>query len=340
MSRYTRRQVVHGAGAMGLGLLAGCGRPPWQAPPPRLWRIGRMSVVNPHGAWLTSPNATVFTEELRGLGYVEGVNLIWDDAFTDGQLDRLPELAAGLVHQSVDLILIIGGAPAALAARDATSTIPIVFGILGDPVGIGLVASLARPGGNVTGLSSISPQTTGKRLELLRDTLPGLTRVAVLWNAAEPVKALDYQQTEAAAQVLGLTLLSLPVRTRDEFENAFDAAVRERAEALIALGDPLTGGAAPAKRMADLAAERGLPLMLEPRDQALGGALLTYGPDQLAMWRRVAHYIDRILKGAKPADLPVEQPMRFDLVINLKTAQVLGLTIPHYVLLQATEVIQ
>ena len=340
MTTYGRHQFVQGIGLAGLGLLVGCGRLPGQVPAPKVWRIGRMSVANPYQDWLSGRNAAAFTEQLRELGYVEGVNLVWEDAFADGQLDRLPELAAELVRRPVDLILIIGGAPAALAARDATSTIPIVFGILGDPIAIGLVASLARPGGNVTGLSSISPHTAGKRLELLRDAAPGLARVAVLWNAAEPVKALDYQQTEVAARALGLTLLSLPVRTRDEFAGAFDTAVAEGVDALIALGDPLTGSIAMGKRMGDLAAERRLPLMLEPRDQAAGGALLTYGPNQIAMWRRAPSLIDRILKGAKPADLPVEQPTTFDFVINLQTAQALDLTIPHHVLLQATEVIQ
>jgi putative ABC transport system substrate-binding protein len=279
------------------------------------------------------------TEGLQELGYVEGVNLRWEDALADGDHERLRELATSLAQHPVDLI-VTGGAPEAVAARDATSTIPIVMGIVGDPVAIGVVDSIARPGGNVTGLSSISPQMSGKRLELLRDTLPGLGRVAVLWNAVDPVKALDYRETEGAAQVLGLTLLPLPVRTVEEFEEAFEAARRGGAAALLAIGDALTSPPPNVQRIVDLAAERRLPLMLEPRHAAYQGALLSYGPNQPAMWRRAAAYIDKILKGVKPADLPVEQPMRFDFVINLQTAQALGLAIPQHVLLQATEVIQ
>jgi putative ABC transport system substrate-binding protein len=218
------------------------------------------------------------TEGLRELGYEEGVTFHWEDAFADLNHERLPELATALVQRPVDVILAVD-TRAALAARDATSTLPIVMGFSGDPVAIGLVASLARPGGNVTGMSSISPQMSGKRLELVRDALPGTRRVAVLWNAAEPVKALDYRETEAASQKLDLTLLPLPVYTADEFESAFEDASRERVDAFIVLGDMLTSGVSQghAKRLADLAVERRLPLMHEPRATAVAGALLTYG---------------------------------------------------------------
>jgi putative tryptophan/tyrosine transport system substrate-binding protein len=337
MTSYSRRQLVQGAGVVGLGLLAGCGRLPGQAQPsPRVWRIGRLSIS---GLMLASANASELTNGLHELGYVEGVNLQWEDAFAAGDHERLRALATALAQRPVDLI-VTAGAPEAVAARNATSTIPIVMGIVGDPVAIGVVASLARPGGNVTGLSSLSPQMSGKRLELLRDALPGLARVAVVWNAADPVKALDYRETEEAARALALMLLSLPVRTVEEFEEAFEAARRQGADALIALGDALTSPPANVQRLVDLAAERRLPLMLEPRHGAYLGALLTYGPNQPAMWRRSAAYIDRILKGAKPADLPVEQPMTFDFVVNMKTAQALGITFPNDIMLQVTEVIQ
>jgi putative tryptophan/tyrosine transport system substrate-binding protein len=338
MTIYTRRQVVQSAGAMGLGLLVGCGRLPGQAGPPKVPRLGRFGIQPPN--WPTGTAGTALADGLRELGYIEGVNFHWEDAFANGEPERLPELAATLVQRPVDLIFVAGGTTAALAARDATSTIPIVVGIVGDPVAIGLVASLARPGGNVTGMSSISPQTSGKRLELLRDAIPGLARVAVLWTATDLVKALDYRETEAAAPVLGLTLVSLPVRSAADFDGAFDTAKREGADAFIALGDSVTGGPVAMRRLGELAAARGLPLLLEPREGAEHGAMLTYGPNQPAMFRRAATHVDRILKGAKPADLPIEQPMRFDLVVNLQTAQALGLTIPHHVLLQATEVIQ
>ena len=337
-SRPTRRHFVRCAGAAGLTLLVGCARlPGLAAPAPRVWHVGLLHSSGP--GWLTGDAAQALAEGLRELGYVEGVNLQWEYAFVDGDAGRLRERVIGLVHRPVDLI-VTGGTREVLAAKEATTTIPIVMGIVGDPVGIGVVASLARPGGNVTGLSSISPQTSGKRLELLRDALPGLGRVAILWNTADPVKALDYRETEATAPVLGLTLVSLPVRAVEEFEGAFDAASREHADAFIALGDALTSAPPNVQRMVELAAARRLPLMLEPRHTAYLGALLTYGPNQPAMWRRAATYIDKILKGTKPADLPVEQPMRFDMVVNLQAAQALGLTIPHHVLLQATEIIQ
>jgi putative tryptophan/tyrosine transport system substrate-binding protein len=337
MSEVSRRQFVQGVGLASVGLLAGCSRLPGQAPP-RVYRIGRLGLQPP--TWPNAPSGQELKEGLRELGYIEGVNFHWVDAFADGQPDRLPELVAALVQEPVDLIFVVGGGPAILAARDATSAIPIVVGLSGDFTGIGVAASLARPGGNVTGLSSASPGLSSKRLEVLHDSLPGCNRIAVLWEPAEPVKVLDYRETEAAAQAIGLSLLSLPVRSLAEFESAFNAASWEHADAFVALGSTLTGGPRAIKQMVDLAAERRLPLMLEPRDGAVAGALLTYGPNLPAMFRRAATYIDKILKGAKPGDLPIEQPMRFDFVINLTTAQALGLTIPQHVLLQATEVIQ
>jgi putative ABC transport system substrate-binding protein len=276
------------------------------------------------------------TQSLHELGYVEGENLVWEIAFAEGRYERLPELAAGLVHRSVDVIVALG--PYAVsAAREATSTIPIVMPISGDPVALGHVASLARPGGNVTGLSSLSPQMSAKRLQLLRDALPGSGRVAVLWNGASPIKAMDYCETEEAAPKLGLTLQSLPVRSVDEFESALEDASRNGADALIVLGDTLMN---PNQgRILEVAARHHLPALLEPRDAAAAGALLTYGPDLPALYRRAATYIDKILKGAKPADLPIEQPTKFDLVVNLQTARALGLTVPPQVMAQATEVI-
>jgi putative ABC transport system substrate-binding protein len=284
-----------------------------------------------------SANWEALTQGLHELGYIEGETLVWENAIAEDQYERLPDLAVGLVHASVDLIVAVGFY-AVSAAKDATSTIPIVMPISGDPVALGHVASLARPGGNITGLSSQSPQMSAKRLELLRDAVPGARRVAVLWNGAHPTKVLDYRETEAAAPTLGLTLQSLPVRGVDEFESALEAASRNGADALIVLGDPLMN---PNQgRILELAGRRHLPALLEPREAAVVGALLTYGPNHPDLYRRAATYIDKILKGAKPADLPIEQPTKFDLVVNLQTARTLGLTIPPSVLAQATEVIQ
>jgi putative tryptophan/tyrosine transport system substrate-binding protein len=243
-----RRRFLQGAGVAGLGLLAGCGRLPWQAASiPTVPRIGRLGLQTT--TWVNSPSGQELSEGLHELGYIEGVNFHWEDAFADRETDRLPALVAALVQRPVDLIFVTGGGPAILAASNGTSSIPIVVGLSGDYIALGVAASLARPGGNVTGLSSISPGISGKRLELLRDALPGLRRVAVLWEPAEPVKMLDYRETEAAAQSLAVTLVSLPARTPAEFEGAFDAAVREQAEAFITLGSTLTGGPVAIKQM-------------------------------------------------------------------------------------------
>jgi putative tryptophan/tyrosine transport system substrate-binding protein len=320
----------------GLGLLAGCGRLPGQAATaPRVFRLGRLIDSGPEN--LATSQTHSLTQALHELGYVEGRNLAWEYVFAEGQYERLPELATALVNRSVDVI-VTGTNLTALAARAATSTIPIVMAISGDPVGAGLVASLARPGGNVTGLSSLSPQLSAKRLDLLRDALPGLTRVAVLWNGADPVKALDYRQTEAAGQALGLTIQTLPVGTVNDLDPALESASRAGTQALLVLGDGLTQGNH--GRILARAADAGLPVMYEQRRAAVTGALLSYGPNIDDLYHRAASYIDKILQGTRPADLPIEQPTTFDFVINLRTAQALGLTIPPHVLLQATEVIQ
>ena len=332
---WSRRQVVQGAGVVGLGLPAGCGRLPGQAQP-RVYRLGRLAEGSAQQVG-TVPYWEALSQGLRELGYVEGQNLVWEYAFGDGQFERLPELATALVQRQVDVIVVTGH-QAARAARQATSSIPIVVPIHGDPVGDGLVASLARPSGNVTGLSSMSPDMSAKRLQLLKDTVPGVGRVAVLWNGADSVKASDFRETEAAAQALGLTIQSLPVQQATDLDGAVALAGHERADAMIVLGDRLT--ATHHRRIVELAASGRLPVLYEPREGAIAGALMSYGPNVSSLHYRAATYIDKILKGAKPADLPIEQPMRFDFLVNLKTAEALGLTIPHHVLLQATEVIQ
>jgi putative ABC transport system substrate-binding protein len=237
-------------------------------------------------------------------------------------------------------VIITTSTGAARTARATTDVIPIVMARSGvDPVSVGLITSLARPGGNVTGLTAITQELSGKRLELLRQTVPSLTRVAALWNPTSLEKAVEFREVEAAARTLGVELQSLEIRAPGELDAAFQAALRENAHALITLEDSLTMGLV--QRIADLAVEHGLPAIYESRDWVEGnGGLMAYGIYHSELWQRAASYVDKILKGASPAELPVERPMRFEFVINLRTAQALGLTIPQHVLLQATEIVQ
>jgi putative ABC transport system substrate-binding protein len=238
----------------------------------------------------------------------------------------------------VDVIVTSSGEPAILAAKRATTTIPIVMAVSADPVGTGLVASLARPGGNVTGLSILAPEVAGKRLQLLKDAVPRVSRVAVLWNAAYPGKALELSETQSAAQALGVKLQSVEVRGPDDFPSAFSAITRASPDALITFSDPLTNSER--RRIVDFAVRSRLPMISETRSFADTGGLMTYGASVADLVRRSAIYVDKILKGAKPADLPVEQPTKFELVVNLKAAKALGLTIPPSLLLRADQVIQ
>jgi putative ABC transport system substrate-binding protein len=296
-------------------------------------RIGFLS-FGPSG--LQQALVDAFLQGLRGLGYTEGQNAAIEYRFAEERQERLPELAAELVQLKVDIL--VAPSLAAYAAKQATQTIPIVMATSGDPVATGIVASLARPGGNITGLSLISPELAGKRLELLKEAVPGLVRVAVLWNATHPDKALEWRETQVAAQALGVQLQSLEVRGPDDFDSAFAAAAREQAAALIVLGDPLTY--AHRTHIVDLAAKSRLPAMYELREFAAAGGFLAYGPSVPDNSRRAATFVDKILKGAKPGDLPIERPIQFKLIINLKTAQALGLTIPPSLLFQADEVVK
>jgi putative tryptophan/tyrosine transport system substrate-binding protein len=283
------------------------------------------------------PALEAFLEGLRALGYVEGQHLVLEYRAAAGQYERLPALAAALVRLPVD-VLLAAITPTALVARDATTTIPIVMAGVGDPVGSGLVASLARPGGNVTGLTSLQSERIGKALELLTEVLPTVARVAVLWNPANPAHALAVPGTEGAAQRLGLQPHFVEARGPEALDGAFAAMTSAHAGALLVMGDRLF--VEHRRRLAELAALRHLPTMHNIRPFVEAGGLMAYGPTPHDIRRRAAGYVDKILKGAKPADLPVEQPTKFDLVINLKTAQALGLTIPPTVLFQATEVIR
>jgi len=296
-------------------------------------RIGVLEL----GSELTSGPQEAFRQGLRELGYVQGQNIVLEYRFAEGRADRLPDFAAELVRHKVDVI-VAGGTPAPLAAKHATSTIPIVMAAAGDPVRTGLVANLAKPGGNVTGLSTSTPDLAAKRLELLKEVVPGVSRVAVLWNAANPFTVLNMRETEAAARTLGLHVQSLEVRGLDDFDNALPAAIRGRAGALIVVDDPLT--CLHRERLGDFAAKNRLPTMYGFRQCAGTGGLMSFGASLADLYRRAAIYVDKILKGAKPRDLPVEQPTKFELVINLKTAKALGLTIPPSLLLRADQVIE
>jgi len=277
-----------------------------------------------------------FRQGLRDLGWAEGRNIVVEYRWAEGRFDRLPGLAEELVRLKVDVIV----APTSIyagAAKRATSTIPIVFASHADPIGSGHVASLARPGANATGLTIIMSETMAKSLELLKATIPGLTRVAVIWDPATPSHVPGLKAVEAVGRTLGVRLQALAVRSATEFDSAFSSIVQERAGAVLVLSTPVFMGEA--KRLAELALTHKLPTMFGPREHVEAGGLLSYGPDRADLYRRAAAYVDKILKGANPADLPVQQATKFELVINLKTAKALGLTIPQSVLLRADQII-
>jgi putative tryptophan/tyrosine transport system substrate-binding protein len=301
----------------------------------KVYRIGYLGAGGP--APLNTPIA--FEDALRELGYVAGKNLLIDYRFAEGRYERLPALAAELVRLKADII-VTNPTPATVAAKKATETIPIVM-ISGsvDPVGLGLVASLARPGGNVTGLSfGASTEIFSKGLELLKDIVPKVRRVAVLSNPGSPIQPLIIRELNAAGRSLGVQLQLLEVRGLDEFDDAFAAMAKERVGALLVVSDSLFN--IHRARLADLAARSRLPAAYGTRDLVEVGGLMSYGPSFRDLFRRGAVYVDKILKGAKPADLPVEQPTKFELVINLKTAKALGLTIPPSLLARADQVIE
>jgi putative tryptophan/tyrosine transport system substrate-binding protein len=333
--RLSRRQFV--VGTAGLGLLAGCGRWPGQGElGPKVARVGWLSPLSAPPE--PSPNEVALLEGLREYSWVEGKNLTIARRYADNQPARLPDLATELAQLNPDVI-VTTGTPAAQAVKNATSTVPIVMTNSGDPVGARLVASLAHPGGNVTGLSEVSSQLSEKRLELLKGTVPQVSRVGALWNPTNPASVLAFEKTRAAAQVLGAQLQSLEVRAPDDLELALGAAIRERADAVVIVGDPFFNSSH-IREIVDFTAKHALPTMYFRRDQVVAGGLMTYGVSFAGLFRRTAYYVDRILKGAKPGDLPVEQPMTFEFVVNLKTAAALGITFPNEILLQVTEVIQ
>jgi ABC-type uncharacterized transport system substrate-binding protein len=295
----------------------------------KVYRIGFLRTGHPPRAWVEA-----LQQGLRVRGYIDGQNVVIEYRSSEGSFDELPRLASELVQFNVDVIL-AAGAPAAFAARSATAKVPIVFAHVYDPVEIGLVTSLAHPGGNVTGLSQISADLGGKRLGLLKELLPKLRRVAILWHPANLTNLSQKKGVEVAARTVGVDTKSVPVQDPNHFGSAFEDA--RGVDALMQMDDPLF--ATHFRQLAELAVRSGLPAIAGLREYVDAGGLMSYGADFGDLYRRAATYIDKILKGAKPADLPIEQPSKFELVINLKTAKALGLTIPRSLLLRADQVI-
>ena len=297
----------------------------------------RIGVLLPGTAASFSLRTKAFLEGLRQLGYVEGGTIEVEWKWGDDELDRLSGLAADLVRSDVD-VLVTDGTPAAKALKAATRTTPIVMAIVGDPVAAGLVDSLARPGGNATGFSIVAPELGTKRLELLKEIVPNLPSIAVLSNAKNPQSKIEMKEMQTAAQAMALQLHPVEITTEDELENAFAAMNGVAAQALIVLTDPILFSQR--KRIVDLASKYKLPAVYSFQGFVEEGGLMSYGPSDADLFRRAAVYVDRILKGAKPGELPVEQPTKFDLYINLKTAKALGLAVPSSLLATADEVIE
>jgi putative ABC transport system substrate-binding protein len=300
---------------------------------------GKMPRIGVLGGDRSAQTARIkaFREGLGELGYVEGKSIVIEWRFWGDKEDRLPAIAVALTRLKVDVLVAFGPA-STQAAKEATNTIPIVMAQVNDPIGAGFVASLARPGGNITGLSNMAPELSGKKLELLKEIVPKLSRVAVFGTSSLPGNAQSVQETELAAKTLGLELQYLGVEDPNDLDSAFRNAVGWRAHAIIVLQSPVLGSRR--KALAELAVKNRLPAIYPHSDYMDAGGLMYYGPRTSDLFRRAATYVDKILKGAKPADLPVEQPTKFELVINLKTAKALGLTIPQSILLRADQVIE
>jgi putative ABC transport system substrate-binding protein len=298
-------------------------------------KVAKIGWLSPGSA--SSAEIESFLRELRKLGYVDGKNITLEFRYADTKLDRLPALADELVGLKVDVLLTVA-TPTALAAKNATRTIPIVFSGVSDPVAAGLIDSLARPGGNITGFTHIGPVLAGKRLELLKETVPKLSHVAVLWDPKDSGSTEQWKQSQVPARELGLQLHPMGVSDADKYEEAFKEAAKARIAALAVTTNSLA--IANRKRISDLAARNRLPAIYPRADFVESGGLMSYGADQGEAAKRVAFMVDKILKGAKPADIPVEQPIKFELMINLKTAKALGLTIPPVVMMRAQKVIK
>jgi putative tryptophan/tyrosine transport system substrate-binding protein len=297
----------------------------------------RIGILIPSSVSFLSARVEAFRQRLREHGYVEGKNIFIEYRYAEGKPERLPDLAAELVRLKVDVIVTVSPS-ATLAAKKASGTTPIVFASANDPVETGLVSSLARPGGNITGLSLMVPDLDGKRLELLKEAFPSVARVAFLWNPSGLRGNLPLTEMEAAAKPLQLKLLSLEVRSLDDFDSAFARAKKEGAQALITIPTALI--TTQQRQVLDFASKNRLPAMYPASEFVEAGGLMSYAPSYTDLWRRAADFVDKILKGTKPADMPVEQPTKFEFLVNLKTAKQIGLTIPQKVLERADKVIQ
>jgi ABC-type uncharacterized transport system substrate-binding protein len=300
-------------------------------------RILRIGILIPASASFHSARVEAFRQRLRELGYVEGKNISIEYRYAEGKPERLPDLAAELVRLKVDVI-VTGGGPTILVAKKASATIPIVFAGDSDPVGSGFVSSLARPGGNITGLSTMAPDLDGKRLELLKEAFPKVARVAFLWQPGSTRGNLPLTEMEAAAKALGVKLQSLEVRGLADFDLAFARAKRDGAQALITSTGALIN--TQQRQVLDFAAKNRLPAMYPTSEFVEAGGLMSYAPNYADLWRRAGDFVDKILKGTKPAEIPVEQPMRFEFIVNLNEAKQIGVTIPPNVLVRADKVIR
>jgi putative ABC transport system substrate-binding protein len=300
-------------------------------------KSGRIGVLTSSTPASTAAVLKAFREGLRDLGYVEGQSITIENRYAEGKLDRLPKLIEELIELNVEVI-VVSGQEAVRVAKKATKTIPIIMTVVQDPVASGLVDSLAHPGGNITGITNLAQELSGKRLELLKEAFPKLSRVAVLWQPDAPGPILTFKDTQVAARALGLELESLEVRSANDFDNAFKTAIKGRAGALIVLQSLLT--VSYREQILKLAAKHRLAGMYTASEFVEAGGLMSYAPSYTEIYRRAAVYVDKILKGAKPANLPVEQPTKFEFVINLKTAKQIGLTIPPNVLARADKIIK
>jgi putative ABC transport system substrate-binding protein len=300
-------------------------------------KIPRIGYLSASSAKTDKNRFANFQRGMQELGYVQGKNIVIDERYAGGQYEKIPEVLAELIRLKVDVLVVFGDG-AIVAAKNATSTIPIVMTLHPDPVGDGIVASLARPGGNVTGLSDLHTVLATKRIEILKEVVPSVSRIAVFFHAGNPTLLHQLKDIQDIAPAFGVTVLSVPVRGPEDFDRAFAMMRKERAGALTVLGSPLIG--VHRRAILDLAAKSRLPAIYTQRENTEAGGLMSYGANFNELWRRAATYVDKILKGANPAELPVEQPTKFEFVINLKTAKQIGLTIPPNVLARADRVIR
>ena len=321
-------------GALASGLLA----VPLAAQAQPAGKVSRIGYLSPLSPAADRTRREGFQQGLERLGYREGQNIAIEYRWAEGKLDRQDDLAAELVRLKIDVLLAAGGNHTVRAAKKATASIPIVMTVADDSVASGFVASLARPGGNITGLNTQTVDLAAKRLELLREVLPSIHRVAVLWNPAVPERAIDLKNTQVAARTLHVEIQSVEVRRPEDLDDKFMAMVKGRAEALVILADPVSN--THRAKIIEFATKKRLPTMFTQSLPVDAGGLVSYGTNYEALFRRAAGYVDRILKGANPADMPIEQPTKFELVINLKTAKALGLTIPPSLLQRADQVIE